>query len=96
MIPESTLLCADEEVVSCQFGDGLALLDLRSGQYFSLNRVGAFVWSQLGEAKTLGEIRRAMLDRYDATEAQCSADLHSWVESMARAKLIKASDAAAA
>ena len=47
MLDTSCRIAADPEVVACPFGDGLALLDLRSGQYFTTNSVGSFVWSPI-------------------------------------------------
>ena len=96
MLPDTSIVEAGEEVVSCAFGDGMALLDLRSGEYFSLNSVGAFIWSCLGKPTNVIEIRRALLDHYDAAEARCAADLEAWLGKMAQAKLIKTSNAAAA
>jgi hypothetical protein len=93
---ETTRLQADEDVMSCEFGDGLALLDLRSGKYFSINAVGAFVWSQLSAPATGAQLCQAMLARYDTDEARCLEDLRAWLESMTKAKLIKASHAASA
>ena len=96
MLLESATVEAGDEIVSCAFGEGLALLDLSSGQYFSLNPVGAFIWSQLSRPTTVGELRRAMLAHYDAPEARCASDLDAWLGQMARSKLIKTGHATAA
>ncbi len=96
MIPDTAELLAEDEVVTCPFGDGLALLDLRSGKYFSVNSVAAFIWSKLAKPSRVADIRDAMMRQYETTEAQCSADLQTWLASMVEAKLIKASHAAAA
>lgn len=96
MFSDASTIEAGDDVVSCAFGEGLALLDLRSGQYFSLNAVGAFIWSQLAKPTTVGALLRAMLAHYDATETRCAADLEEWLGKMARSKLIKAHHATAA
>lgn len=96
MFSDTSTVEAGDDVVSCDFGDGLALLDLRSGQYFSLNAVGAFIWSQLAKPITVGALLRAMLAHYDATEARCASDLEAWLGKMVRSKLIKTDHATAA
>ncbi|TGV81338.1 PqqD family protein, partial [Mesorhizobium sp. M00.F.Ca.ET.158.01.1.1] len=35
---------ATKDAVACEFGEGLALLNLKSNIYYSLNGVGAFIW----------------------------------------------------
>jgi Coenzyme PQQ synthesis protein D (PqqD) len=54
------------ESVQCrQFDDELLLLDLGSGQYFSLNAVGARMWSALVAGKTPAEVAADMEPEYD-------------------------------
>ncbi|MFT3722150.1 MAG: PqqD family protein [Hyphomonadaceae bacterium] len=96
MYSDAVTIEVGEEVVSCAFGEGLALLDLRSGQYFSLNSVGAFIWSQLEKPTTVGALRRAVVAHYDAAEERCLSDLDDWLGKMAHSKLIKTDHAAAA
>jgi hypothetical protein len=96
LLSDTSTIEVGDDVVSCAFGDGLALLDLRTGQYFSLNAVGAFIWSQLVRPTTVGALRDAMLAHYNATEARCAADLEAWLVKMARSKLIKTDHAKAA
>ena len=35
------------ECVSCEVEDGIAILDLRSNTYFSLDPVGAAIWDRM-------------------------------------------------
>ena len=93
MIAASTTVKADPEIVSCAFGEGLALLDLRTGSYFTINRVGAFVWDLISAPIAVEDITRNVLDRYDADDAQCAADVQALLREMDGAKLIKLSDA---
>lgn len=85
---------ADPEVISCEFGEGSALLDLRSGTYFTTNSVGKFVWDLVSKPQALDDIRQAITDSYDVTDQQCAVDLEALLDDMVNAKLIRASDVA--
>jgi hypothetical protein len=85
----ATIIEADPEVVSCALGDGTALLDLRTGTYFALNSVGAFVWEQLAAPASLSDIQRLVMDRFEVGEAQCAADLIALVEALDGAHLVR-------
>jgi hypothetical protein len=95
VIAASTTVEADPDIVSCAFGEGLALLDLRTGSYFTINRAGAFVWDLISAPIAVKDITRTLLDRYDADEARCAADVEALLREMDGAKLIRLSDAPA-
>ena len=56
---------ASKDAVACEFGNGLALFDMRSNIYYSLNSVGAYIWELIQEPKPIVEIRSAVLERYN-------------------------------
>ena len=56
---------ATKDAVACEFGNGLALLDMKSNIYYSLNSVGAYIWDLIQEPKPIAEIRSAVLARYN-------------------------------
>ena len=44
--------------------DEIVLLDLRAGEYFSLNAAGAAVWAALERGDDLGTVHREMASRW--------------------------------
>ena len=44
------------ECVSCKVEDGIAILDLRSNTYFSLDPVGAAVWDRMAAPDLLDDM----------------------------------------
>jgi PqqD family protein of HPr-rel-A system len=52
------------EVIDCPLGDGLALFDSRSGEYYSLNGTAALMWQVARAPATRG----ALLDAVRRTE----------------------------
>ena len=66
---------ADPEVVASEVDGGAALLDLRSSQYYGLNTVGAFVWSQIQTPQTLDGLAVSVSEAFDVEASACRADI---------------------
>ena len=95
MFSDSTKFEADPEVVACAFGDGVALLDLRTGEYFTINDVGAFVWGMLAQPAALGDIAAAVMERYQVEQSRCADDLQTLLRQLTETKLVRAAGAEA-
>ena len=80
---EHDRVSASKEAVACEFGNGLALLDMRSNIYYSLNSVGAYIWELIQEPKPISEIRSAVLERYNVDAERCKADVDALLKGMA-------------
>ena len=74
---------ATKDAVACEFGDGLALLNLKSNIYYSLNGVGAFIWDLIQEPRSMVDIRSAVLARYNVDPARCQADVDALLKGLA-------------
>jgi hypothetical protein len=64
------------------------LLDLESGVYYSLNRVGTAVWELLGRDQPLEAVLAAVCDRYDVSEEAARADVAALVMHLRDEKLV--------
>lgn len=80
--------------VKCEFGDGIALLDKNTNEYFSLNAVGAAVWTAIETAPNgridIDGIVSAVAADFDITESECRSDINGFLDAMQHAKLIEA------
>lgn len=74
---------ATKDAVACDFGEGLALLNLKSNIYYSLNSVGAFIWELIQEPKSVADIRGAVLARYNVDAERCKADVDALLKGLA-------------
>lgn len=83
------LLVASKDVVSCDLDGGKALLDLNSGNYFSMNPSCSFVWTLILQEKSFNDILSAMLEEYDVDENILKADLDITLSSLLENKLIE-------
>jgi len=65
-----------------------AILDPESGQFYSLNEVGARVWALLGEGTTFNAILEQLLSEYDVTAEQLRPDMEQLLRQFAGAGLL--------
>lgn len=86
------LFVAQPGAVSCQLGGGLALLNLRSDTYYSLNGVGAFVWELVQEPQSFSHLHREVLLRYDVDEERSRSDLVGLLAQLSGAGLLRRED----
>ena len=89
---EHDRVSASKDAVACEFGNGLALLDMRSNIYYSLNSVGAYIWELIQEPKPISEIRSAVLERYSVEPERCKADVDGLLKGLADAGLARLHD----
>ncbi len=90
----SIVIVAPEQV-SCPLGEESAILNLKNTVYYGLNPVGARVWNLLQQARSVGELRDALLDEYDVEAGRCERDLLELLEKMRVEGLIQVRNAAA-
>lgn len=70
------------------FDDETVLFDLRTGERFTLNRSGCFLWQRLDGKHTLGEIAEELHSWFGASYSQAQTDVLMLVEHMFRQQLV--------
>ena len=93
-ISDSSVVKANENVVSADLGSGTALLDLQSTTYYSLNEVGARIWSLIQEPKPVSAIHDELLRQFAVDPARCHDDLIALLGQLADAGLVTVTDGA--
>lgn len=68
------LRCADA-VHARLFDEELVILDLAKGEYFSLDQLGARLWSGLEAGRDVKQIAQEIVAEYDVTLDRALADL---------------------
>jgi len=88
-IEDNTTFTQSENIVSCEFEGGSALLDLEKSQYFKLNTSAALVWEWLDTPITLLGLSKNMLQHFDVEENVCLSDIKSILSSFIESGLIE-------
>ena len=77
------------ECVSCKVEDGIAILDLRSNTYFSLDPVGAAVWDRMAAPVSLDDLAAAIAAEYEVPPEECRGDIADLLDDMLTHGLIQ-------
>jgi hypothetical protein len=73
-----------------EFEGELVLLDLASGEYFSLNETGLRLWNGIAQGRSADQIAESIAAEYDVTPANALKDVEQVVAELLRRGLVKA------
>jgi hypothetical protein len=90
-----SVVAAAEGQVSCDLAGEAAILDVKSGMYYSLNPVGTHIWKLIQEPRTVSAVREALLEEYDVEPECCEHDLLALLQELADKGLIEVTGEAA-
>jgi hypothetical protein len=88
----SSTVLPNPDVVDTEIADGeLALLDLTSKTYFSLNRTGGRIWFHLKQGLSTEDICRRLQDEFAVSDAQARQSAERLIEDLIRHNLAQRS-----
>ncbi|MBM4285375.1 MAG: PqqD family protein [Deltaproteobacteria bacterium] len=70
-------------------GEEAVILHLRSGVYYSLDEVGAAIWSLLDGRRSLAEIVAAICQEYEVDAPTAAADLDEFIQDLLTEELVQ-------
>jgi hypothetical protein len=88
----STVVVADQDLLTGEFDTDAVILDLRDGVYYGLDGAGASIWSLLKRPTSLNALRDAIVAEYDVEPARCLADLRELCAQLVKRGLIRVVD----
>ncbi len=89
---DSVVLAAVRQV-SCDLAGEAAILHLDSGVYYTLDPVGARVWTLVQQPVRVAAVRDTLLAEYDVVPHRLEADLVDLLTRLAAERLIEVRDA---
>jgi hypothetical protein len=78
-----------KDVLSCDLDGEVAILNLRTGDYYGLDDVGASVWRLVHEPRSVAEIIDGITAEYDVDPAQCKKDVIELIQDLAGHSLVE-------
>lgn len=85
---ETTVVASGKQISSNLAGEEV-ILQLESGVYYGLEGVGAFIWEQVKEPKTIGQLCAAVSAEFDVEAAQCQHDTLAFLSNLLDAQLLE-------
>ena len=96
MISKYSTVVAVREQVSSELAEESVILNLKSGVYYGLNAVGAWIWSRIQNPQIVSSLQEEMLGKYDVDPELCERDLLAILRDLVAAELIEVKNEAAA
>ena len=84
----SIVSAADEQISSDLAGEAI-ILDLKSGIYYSLDRIGARIWELMQVPRKVSEIVEILIAEYEVSRIQCIDDTTALLMDLEANNLIK-------
>lgn len=90
MITPTTRLMRTTDVLASDVDGELVMMDVKSGSYFNLDRIGTDIWNRLEAPLSLGELCAALEQSYEAEAGTIARDTRAFVETMLENGLLRA------
>lgn len=71
----------------------VVLINLETGSYYSIDKVGAVIWEYIGRGLSSNQIVEAIIQQYDGEQADIAAGIHRLFDSLQAEQLIVPGDA---
>lgn len=79
----------DASLLWRQLDDEVIALDMEESVYLRLNQTGTVLWQQLQQPATRQDLVETLLEKYEIDEAQASADVDAFLDSLERSGLLE-------
>jgi len=66
--------------IANKLGEEMVMMDMDNGDFITMNKVGADIWSLAAEQLSVQELIQKLLELYNITEAQCTAETIAFLE----------------
>lgn len=86
------MVTVSDDLTTADLGGEAIVLDVKSGNYFGLNEVGAFILECIRQPVSVREVIDRMLKEYDATREQITQDVVQFLQQLQEQGLIRVTD----
>jgi hypothetical protein len=91
--PDSIVVAAEDQV-SCEVDDEAALLNLKTGVYYGLDPMGAYIWRLIAAPVRVGALHEQIAREFSADPDVVAKDITDFLTEMHNAGLVDVSSAA--
>lgn len=85
----TSIVVASKNQISSDLSNEAVILNLKTGIYYGLDKVGARVWSLIQSPQKLVDVRDVIVEEYDVDPQQCENDLLALLQEMQAKGLIE-------
>ena len=92
LTPQSRLRPNEQEVAAKVIDGEAIIINLASGNYYSMDKVGGVIWEMLAAAHSLAEVVSVVLARYDVSPQQAQTDVERLAAELVQENLLLATN----
>jgi hypothetical protein len=84
----------NDDIVTRKIAGDLFLIPIKGKiadmqRIFTLNPVGEYIWQEIDKLKSLDEIRKGIISRFDVEEEKADSDILEFINELKEADLIR-------
>jgi hypothetical protein len=88
-LTNNSILVRDAEPATAVFDQGVVVLSVRAGSYFSFNAVASDIWALLAEPRSVGQIFDALTLSHDVDGTTLARDVTPFLETLVARRLAR-------
>lgn len=88
-LTDDSVIIAAKSQVSCDLDGEAAVLNLTTGIYYGLDKVGATIWQHIQTPATVATLRQAIIAHYEVDAATAQSDLITFLDQMMQEGLVE-------
>jgi len=88
-LTNDSIIVRDAEPTTAAFDQGVMVLSVRAGSYFSFNEVASDIWTMLAEPRSVGQIFDALTLSHDVDAATLARDVTPFLETLVSRRLAR-------
>ena len=81
------------DVPTAEFGDELAVMDLKSGAYIAFNRTAADIWKLIEAPVTLDDLTEQLAQRYRIEPDRCRTEVEALLANLVEMGVVERCEA---
>lgn len=86
---DRTILRPSADVQGASIGDETVLLNLSTGRYYTLNRLGSVIWEHCTGHNTISDIHANLCNRFEVASEQALHDLIALINQLVQEGLLQ-------
>jgi hypothetical protein len=87
-IGPDTLLQRKGDLLFNQIDGEVVMLSVENSEYYGMDRVGSRIWELLEKPLTFKQLVGALMEEYEVSEEQCTADTLAFLNKLSDKKII--------
>jgi hypothetical protein len=88
-LTNESILVRDSEPKAAVLDQGVVVLSIRAGSYFSFNAVASDIWTMLAEPQSVGHIFDALAASHDVDAATLARDVTPFLQTLVERRLAR-------